>query len=160
MIQQVEGDILLSKAKLIVQGVAPQDHFNQGLALALRERWPAMAKDFRHYCHERHPKSGTIWVWAGPNQMIANLLTQEAAEGSAGHPGKADLSYVRKSLESLREFIQKEKIESVAVPRLATGVGGLEWKDVFPIIEEKLGDLKVSVYVYATYHAGQQGKEV
>jgi O-acetyl-ADP-ribose deacetylase (regulator of RNase III) len=43
MITKVQGDILLSKAQAISHGVAPYDHFNQGLALALRERAPAMA---------------------------------------------------------------------------------------------------------------------
>ena len=41
MITKVRGDILLSGAQAIAHGVAPHDHFNQGLALALRERHPA-----------------------------------------------------------------------------------------------------------------------
>ena len=42
MIREVEGDILLTKAQVVAHGVAPGDHFDSGLALALRERWPAM----------------------------------------------------------------------------------------------------------------------
>ena len=61
MITEVQGDILLSKAAAIAHGVAPNDHFDSGLALSLRERWPAMVKDFRHYCQTSHPKSGEIW---------------------------------------------------------------------------------------------------
>ena len=51
MIHEIAGDILLSKAALIAHGIAPMDDFHSGLALALRERWPALYKDFRHYCH-------------------------------------------------------------------------------------------------------------
>ncbi len=58
MIQEVSGDILLSSAQAIAHGVAPNDHFDSGLALALREKWPAMAKDFRHFAHQSHPKPG------------------------------------------------------------------------------------------------------
>ncbi|MFO1427950.1 MAG: hypothetical protein U1F11_13460 [Steroidobacteraceae bacterium] len=50
MIHEVTGDILLTKAQTIAHGISPNDHFSQGLALSLRERWPAMHKDFRHYC--------------------------------------------------------------------------------------------------------------
>ena len=50
MIYELSGDILLSHAKVIVQGVAPNDDFHHGLALQLRERMPAMYKDFRHHC--------------------------------------------------------------------------------------------------------------
>ena len=36
MIQEVSGDILLSKAHAIAHGIAPNDDFHSGLALALR----------------------------------------------------------------------------------------------------------------------------
>ncbi|HRA21754.1 MAG TPA: Appr-1-p processing protein, partial [Anaerolineae bacterium] len=39
MIHELSGDILLSQAKAVAHGVAPNDHFGSGLALALRERW-------------------------------------------------------------------------------------------------------------------------
>jgi O-acetyl-ADP-ribose deacetylase (regulator of RNase III) len=48
MIHEVYGDILLTKAQSIAHGVSPADHFSQGLALALREKYPMMANDFRH----------------------------------------------------------------------------------------------------------------
>jgi len=62
MIHEVTGNILMTKAQAVAHGVAPNDHFDSGLALALRERWPAMAKDFRHYVHQTHPKPGELWV--------------------------------------------------------------------------------------------------
>ncbi len=62
MIKEVSADILLSKAQVLAHGVAPEDHFNQGLAPALRQQYPAMAKDFRHYCQVVHPKAGELWA--------------------------------------------------------------------------------------------------
>jgi hypothetical protein len=41
MLHFESGDILISNAGANGHGVAPGDHFNQGLALSLRERWPA-----------------------------------------------------------------------------------------------------------------------
>ncbi len=63
MIREVHGDILHTTAQAIAHGVAPGDHFTQGLALALREKYPTMAKDFRHYSHQCHPKPGDILEW-------------------------------------------------------------------------------------------------
>lgn len=40
MIYEVSGDILLSEARAIAHGVAPNDNFATGLALSLREHWP------------------------------------------------------------------------------------------------------------------------
>ncbi|MFZ5863473.1 MAG: hypothetical protein ACOYXR_11615 [Nitrospirota bacterium] len=46
----------------VAHGVAPNDSFASGLALALRTRWPGMYKDFRHYCQVSSPKTGALWV--------------------------------------------------------------------------------------------------
>ena len=142
MIKYVQGDILESKAQLIVHGVAPNDNFAQGLALSLRDRWPAMYKDFRHFCQTQHPSAGGLWTWAGAEGIrIANLFTQEAAYDHGEKPGKATVVHVNHSLRALRKEIEKENIKSVALTRLATGVGGLDWSDVKPLIESQLGGL-------------------
>lgn len=159
MITKVRGDILLSGAQAIAHGVAPHDHFNQGLAMALRERFPAMAKDFRHYCHLQNPKAGHAWLWAGPEKVIVNLMTQEPAPSANAHPGKASVQNVAHALKELRGLIEKEEIKSVALPKLANGVGGLAWEQVEPLIEQHLGDLKIPVIVYEAYEKGAKAAE-
>ena len=159
MITKVRGDILLSDAKAIAHGVAPHDHFNQGLALALRERHPAMAKDFRHFCHQDNPKPGHAWLWAGPERVVINLMTQEPAPDNKAHPGKATAHNVNHALKELRAMIEREKISSVALPKLATGVGGLDWDEVEPLIESQLGDLGIPVIVYVAYEKDKKAAE-
>jgi len=160
VIHEVVGDILLSGAEVIAHGVAPNDHFEQGLALSLRERWPAMYKDFRHNMHNNHPKEGGAVHWGdADNVRIVHLLTQEHADGNRGHPGKAKTQYVNKSLKDLRTWMEKKSAKSVALPALATGVGGLDWSEVKPIIEKHLGDADFDVYVYVEYHKDKRAKE-
>lgn len=160
MIYEVSGDILLSKAQAIAHGVAPNDHFTNGLALSLRERYPAMVKDFRHYCQTTHPKEGEVWTWGGADgRRIVNLMTQAAEYDHGAKHGRAQLEFVNRTLKELRKFVEAEKITSLALPRLATGVGGLPWVEVFPLIKAALGDLTIPVYVYTTFHAGQQANE-
>jgi O-acetyl-ADP-ribose deacetylase (regulator of RNase III) len=157
MIQLVEGDILLSSAQVIAQGVSINDPMDKGLALALHERYPAMHKDFHHWCHQHHPKIGEAWLWHGAeNVHIANLLIHEGLDNRDHRHGLATTSSVNHALRALAKLIQQEKFNSVALPRLATGAGGLAWSDVLPLIENQLGNLDVSVEVYAVYHAGQQ----
>jgi len=159
VITKVRGDILLSGAQAIAHGVAPHDHFNQGLALALRERHPAMAKDFRHYCHQENPKAGHAWLWAGPERVIINLMTQDPAPDNKTHPGKATTHNIIHALKELHRILETESISSIAVPKLATGVGGLEWSEVEPLIESHLGDLKIPVIIYETYEPGVKAAE-
>lgn len=155
MIHEVSGDILKSRAQAIAHGVAPNDDFHTGLALSLREHAPALYKDFRHYCQSTHPKSGGLWTWAGADgRRIVNLFTQDGAEGHhGGKPGKATLSNVRHAMKALRAEIEAQKISSLALPRLATGVGGLDWADVRPVVYEHLADAGIPIYVYTTFHA-------
>ena len=159
MIIKVQGDILLSEAKAIAHGVAPHDHFDQGLALALRERFPAMVKDYRHYCHAQNPKPGNAWLWAGADKIVVNLMTQEPAPNQKAHPGKANMKNINHALKSLCGIIEEQGITSIALPRLATGVGGLEWGDVEPLIEKNLGDLKIPVIIYDAYNKGEKAIE-
>lgn len=159
MIKEVNGDILLSDAQVIAHGVAPNDHFNSGLALSLREAFPSMYKDFRQYCHRTHPKPGEIWQWAGDERTIVNLLTQEPPVSENSHPGRASIIHINHVLRELVKLIEKEKIESVALPRLATGVGGLDWDEVRPVIYSHLEGLDTKVFLYAQYSKGVKAAE-
>lgn len=160
MIHEVSGDILLTKAQAIAHGVAPNDHFDSGLALAIRENWPALAKDFRHYAHQSHPRAGELWTWGGPGGVrIYNLLTQDGEIGHGTKPGRATVATVNHCLRRLRHELDKGEVASLAMPKIATGIGGLAWADVFPVVREHLGDLKMPVFIYTTYHKGQAAGE-
>lgn len=159
MIHEVSGDILLSKAQAIAHGIAPNDHFDQGLALSLREKWPLMVKDFRHYAQQCHPKPGEVWTWGGFGVRVFNLMTQEGEHDHGAKPGRASTANVNHCLKRLRHDLEKEEIKSVAIPKLATGVGGLDWEQVLPLIRTHLGDLTIPIYVYTHYQKGIQANE-
>ena len=160
MIYEVEGDILLSKAQAIAHGVGINDPMDKGLALQLRTKYTAMYKDFDRWCHQHNTKPGEAWVWFGPdNVRIVNLITLEGMDSNEHRHGKATLNNVRHALNALVKTITAEKLTTIALPRLATGVGDLDWDDVYPLIENSLGGLDIPVYVYATYHPGQQADE-
>lgn len=160
MIKEVSGDILLTKSQAIAHGVAPNDHFDSGLALSLRESYPSMAKDFRHYCKLQNPAPGEAWIWGSADgKKIVSLLTQEPAAGAHGHPGAATLHNVNAALKNLAKIAKAENLTSVALPKLATGVGKLDWNEVKPLIEKHLGTLGIPVYVYATFVKGQSAAE-
>lgn len=160
MIKYVTGDILKTNAEAIAHGVAPNDNFKQGLALSLREMWPAMYKDFKHYCKSTHPKEGTTWGWKGAGgPVIVNLFTQEHPKTQGSTPGKASLSYVNQTLKNLKKDITEYDLKSIALTKVATGVGGLDWEDVKPVIESALSELKIPVYIYENYQKDVEAKE-
>jgi O-acetyl-ADP-ribose deacetylase (regulator of RNase III) len=160
MIYEVSGDILLSHAQVIAHAVAPHDHFSQGLALSLRQQWPALVKDFHHFCHAMHPKAGDVWVWSGAmSKRVISLLTNEAPPATGGKPLPARKEVLELSLRELRSLLESKRFAHIALPRLATGAGGLDWKVVEPLIERHLGDLDLPIYIYTQYEEGVQAIE-
>lgn len=160
MIYFVTGDILKSDANAIAHGLAANDPMDQGLALSLHKDYPAMHKDFHHWCHLQHPKLGSAWIWSGAGGVrLINLITQEGGYEHGSRPGRASVSSVNHALRSLKKLIAKEKLSSVALPRLATGVGGLDWADVEPLITNQLTDVDANFYVYSQYVPGEKAVE-
>ena len=162
MIIEVSGDILLTKAKSIAHSVAPLDHFESGLALGLREKYPEMVKDFRHEGHVRRMKSGDIYEWTRSDGFkIFSLLVQQAAPSTHSHglPGKASLHNLDKCLKQLASKLESENITSLALPRVATGVGGLDWDDVRPHIYKYLDVLETKVYLYSKFIKSERALE-
>ena len=90
---------------------------------------------------------------------LVNLITQDGGYGHGAKPGQATLKNVRKSLKKLKKMAKKEKFSSMALPKLATGVGNLDWDDVKPLIYEQLGEMKIPVYLYTVFHEGKQAQE-
>ncbi|MDB6035056.1 MAG: Macro domain protein [Verrucomicrobiales bacterium] len=160
MIHEVTGDILLTEAEAIAHGIAPNDHFDSGLALSLREQRPALYKDFRHYLHTNHPKTGGLWVWGGSGgKRIINLFTQEPAPNEHAKPGQATYANLNHCLHELQKLVVAEGIKSLALPRLATGVGGLAWDQVWPVLQSDLGSLKIPIFIYSHYQKGVKAVE-
>ena len=163
MIKEVSGDILLSSAKAIAHSVAPMDHFETGLALSLRERYPAMVKDFRHFCHTHHPSPGEIFNWGGAEGLqIVSLLVQEPSTSNHSHglPGRASIHNLDKAMKNLVKWIQNDQLESLAIPKIATGVGGLDWEEVKPVLYKHLDHLIIPVFLYSKFVKGEKAKEM
>ena len=99
-------------------------------------------------------------MWGGTGgARIFNLMTQEGGLTNGAKPGKASLANANHCLRHLRQAIEKEGITSLALPKLATGVGGLDWDSVRPLIAQHLGDLGIPIYLYTTYRKGHAAAE-
>lgn len=66
---------------------------------------------------------------------------------------------MKHALRELHNIAEKEKFSSLALPRLSTGVGGLDWDQVKPLIVKHLGNLQIPVIVYVGYAKGLNADE-
>ena len=161
MIYYVKGDILLSKAQAIVQGVGINDPMDEGLALELRNRYPQLQKDFNLWCYQHDTKPGEAWMWVSHDTVrFINLITHESVQiDSNHHYYKATLNNIRHALGELAKIVRHKKLTSIALPKLGTGSGDLDWDDILPLIEYYTNELDTAVYIYVEFLPGEAAHE-
>ena len=160
MIYQVEGDILLTRAQVIAQEVANNDLMNTGLSRKLAEACPGMPREFQQWCQSSNPDPGKIWFWPGRQGSrnkygVVNLIAREGGRDqntASGSPSKINLN---RNLRELNKLAKTQRWDSVAIPKLGRGTGGLDWYEVRGMIHSQLGDLLIPIYVYVGGRDGQ-----
>jgi O-acetyl-ADP-ribose deacetylase (regulator of RNase III) len=153
MIKEVYGNILLSNSDAIVQGVAPEEEFTSGLAASVKEKWPAIEKDFRQYCAQGQLKPGDLWAWRNADGLdVLNLVIHGKNNGTT-------INSLDRGLGQLVEYLKLQDIQSVAMPKIGTDVGDFDWRDVKPLIEKHLGPLEIPVYLYTIFNKNIAGVE-
>ena len=63
--------------------------------------------------------------------------------------GGSRLEYVEKCFSDFADYYEEEGITSLALPRIAAGLGGLDWQDVKEILIEYLHLLPINIYLRA-----------
>jgi len=144
------GDIFQSNCTAIVNAVNCIGVMGAGLALAFKRRYPAMNKDYIAVCQRCELRPGTMHVWGNPEpnpslnqpRFIINFPTKDDLS-----PSK--IEYIVDGLEALKKVVIEKNIDSIAIPALGSGLGGLNYKDVRPLLEDfakTLPETKVLLY--------------
>ena len=146
MITFTQGNLLEARAEALVNTVNTVGVMGKGIALMFKERF---AENFRRYaaaCKAREVQTGKMFVTPvheldGP-RWIVNFPTKQHWRS----PSR--LEWVQEGLQDLRRFLLEQHIQSVAIPPLGAGNGGLEWAKVREQITQTLGDLDIEILVF------------
>jgi O-acetyl-ADP-ribose deacetylase (regulator of RNase III) len=113
----------------------------KGIAAEFRKRWPDMYTRYRELCHHGEFNPGDLFAWTTDDRVIFNLGTQR------NWRTKATPEAVRQALARMVDYAVEHHIHAVAMPRIAAGLGGMDWRDVRAILDELVPyDLTVTVY--------------
>ena len=141
---KVHGDIFNSEAQLLVNPVNCVGAMGKGLALQFKNRYPDMDRQYREDCKNGLVKTGNVIIYAVPDgKLVANLPTKDHWR----RPSR--MEYVVDGLENLLEQMRLRELQSVAIPALGAGLGGLEWDDVEQAIWDVMNvpdDIMVEVF--------------
>jgi O-acetyl-ADP-ribose deacetylase (regulator of RNase III) len=147
MMEFKTGDILESNAEALVNTVNCVGIMGRGIALQFKNKFPANFKAYKAACERGEVQPGRMFVhatgWITGPKYIINFPTKRHWRG------KSRLEDIEAGLESLRNVIREKRISSVAIPPLGSGLGGLDWKQVRPRIEQALSSLSdacIAVY--------------
>lgn len=146
MIQYLEGNILDSTAMALVNTVNLVGIMGKGIALQFKKQFPINYKLYRKACNE-----GTIGIG---KLFVTREQTMFGVKTIINFPTKIDwrkpseYSYIEEGLDDLVRVIKDYSIESIAIPPLGAGNGGLNWEIVKGIIERKLSSLTIQIFVY------------
>lgn len=134
MIRLVQGDLLAADAEALVNAVNCVGVMGKGLALQFKRAYPDSFKKYAIACKAGEVKPGSMHMVAtnqtGNPKFIVNFPTKRHWKD------QSRIEDVERGLEALVADIQKLEIASVAIPPLGCGLGGLNWSDVKPLIEE------------------------
>ncbi|MDI9407929.1 MAG: macro domain-containing protein [Candidatus Pacebacteria bacterium] len=138
MIKYTNGNLLDSECQALVNTVNTVGIMGKGVALQFKNKFTANFKDYQIACQTKQIDIGKIWIFEtglldGP-KYILNFPTKIHWRGAS------KIDYIEKGLVDLRRIIEEYQIQSVALPPLGCGNGGLEWREVRPLIESYLGD--------------------
>ena len=139
----VNGNIFNSDAHALVNPVNCMGTMGAGLARQFRGKYPAMHQAYLIQCQEHRLRLGKVHVFHhSPSRTIVNLPTKDHWRNPS------TLAYVESGLIALNAALAEHDIRSVAVPALGTGLGGLRWQQILPLIHQHLtGDnLRVEIF--------------
>ncbi len=165
MIERRTGNVVEAQAEAVVNTVNCAGVMGKGIALLVKQAYPKVFKDYRAACKRGEVQPGRMLTLpAGPvraTRKRAGLAPAAASVPAKGpryiinfptkrhwrQPSRMD--DIRAGLPALIAEVRKLGVQSVAVPALGCGNGGLDWEQVRPLIIAAFAELpNVTVYLY------------
>lgn len=140
------GDLFESRAQTLTNTVNTVGVMGKGIALGFKERFPEMYQDYVARCAEGGVRLGRPYLFTpliGP--WVLNFPTKDHWRSLAR------LDAIVEGLDHVARNCGRWGIESLAVPPLGCGEGGLEWRVVGPTLFRGLTRLGIPVELYAPF---------
>jgi O-acetyl-ADP-ribose deacetylase (regulator of RNase III) len=147
MIDYKHGDILAEDAEALVNTVNCVGIMGRGIALQFKNAFPENFKAYAAACKREDVQPGRMFVYetgqlTNPRYII-NFPTKRHWRG------KSRMEDIDSGLKALAQEIRDRNIRSIAIPPLGSGLGGLDWAQVRPRMEEALrgfDDLRIIIF--------------
>jgi adenine-specific DNA methylase/O-acetyl-ADP-ribose deacetylase (regulator of RNase III) len=114
-----------------------------GVALAFKQRFPEMYRDYKRECELGRVRPGELHVWKNlSGDWIINFPTKRHWRE------KSRYEDIESGLVALREYLAQLGKVRVTLPALGSGHGGLDWSRVSKMIQKHLEGLEAEIIVF------------
>ncbi len=147
MIKLITGDLLKADVEALVNTVNTVGVMGKGIALQFKEAFPHNNKVYVEACKNKALAPGKLLpVWDSNLLYGKKLIINFPTKVHWRYPSRYE--YITEGLNALRKLIIDENIQSIAIPPLGAGNGGLDWVKVKPMIIKALEDLSVDIQIF------------
>ena len=147
MVHYKHGNLLDAQTEALVNTVNEVGVMGKGVALMFRESFPESAKAYQAAAKAGAVRVGRIFVTEGASLIAPKYVLHFPTKKHWRHPSR--IEWIRDGLDDLVRVIRERRIQSVALPPLGCGSGGLDWEVVRREIEAALDavpDIDVLLY--------------
>lgn len=138
MIELVKGDILGADAEALVNTVNCAGVMGKGLALQFKRAFPANFNAYVTACHGGEVVPGRMLIFdlgrAASPRYVFNFPTKRHWRD------KSLISDIQSGLKALVADVRRLGVCSIAIPPLGCGLGGLDWGQVRPMVEQAFSE--------------------
>ncbi|OSI12556.1 type II toxin-antitoxin system antitoxin DNA ADP-ribosyl glycohydrolase DarG [Neisseria canis] len=147
MIEFKTGNIFESDAEALVNTVNCVGVMGRGIALQFKNKYPENFKAYQQACKQEFLKPGKMFVFETEQLVLPKWIINFPTKRH--WRGKSRIEDIEIGLIDLVKVIQEKNIQSIAIPPLGSGLGGLDWNDVRSQIENTLSHVEnVKIFVY------------
>ena len=139
MLELKQGNLLEEKTEALVNTVNCVGVMGRGIALQFKQAFPENFKQYKKACDAGEVQPGQVFTVPTGNLLnpryIINFPTKRHWKGNSR------LEDIKTGLKALVEEVKQLRIQSIAIPPLGCGNGGLDWAVVKPLIIDTFADL-------------------
>ena len=139
MIRNATVNLLQADVEALVNTVNCDGFMGKGIALQFKQAWSENFDVYAKACRAKEVCPGQMFIWETGRMVnpryILNFPTKRHWKE------KTLIEDIRSGLRALVADVQRLGISSIAIPPLGCGNGGLDWRDVRPLIESAFAEL-------------------
>ena len=160
-ISVINGDMFFSTLQTLTISVNLQGVMGKGLASRAKYQFPDVYVAYQDACRSRHITATKPYLYKREGSLDeeladfgADLTTPNAVKWFLLFATKrkwrenSRLEDIEGGLDWVQRNFKKQGIQSLAMPALGCGLGGLDWKDVGPLMCKYLHGIGIPVAIY------------